>query len=1392
MELHDPQLDRWVAEALLVDRYRLGRRLAQIRRAATRGIDMSASLEEWREDCQASSARRQWRASPRPPVVYDDALPIAARREEIAAAIREHQVIVVCGETGSGKSTQIPKICLDLGLGVDGLIGHTQPRRIAARSIAARIADELGGQRAAEVAYKIRFADTTRPETRVKLMTDGVLLAESLHDRWLEQYDTIILDEAHERSLNIDLLLGLLARLLPRRRDLKVIVMSATIDAERFAEYFARHVGAERRMRRDSEARLGGTDSDLGGDWGSDEASERAPVPVIQVAGRTFPVEVRYRPPRLEEGEVDADTPRSIAAALEELNGLERGDVLVFLPTERDIHETMRVLKGHPAANDGDTELLPLYARLSTREQQRIFNPHAKRRIVLATNVAESSLTVPGIRYVIDTGLARVHRYAPRGKVQRLPIEPISQASADQRAGRCGRVAPGVCLRLFSEQDYLERERFATPEIRRTTLAAPILQTKALRLGALESLPLMDPPHSDMVRDGYQTLFELGALDDRRELTPLGRTLARLPVDPRIGRMILAAREENCLAEILVIAAALEVQDPRERPADRQEAADHAHARFRDGRSDFLALLNVWERYQTLKRESSRSKLRRACQREFLSYSRLREWADIHRQLLTLVRHDLAAASRASGPPSGMPAKQAVSRAESSRPEQPAHVEPTPTEGSDNDSMSSDAESTWESSASSVDRAKFAAIHRSILTGLLSGIAYRSDGHEYTAAGQVKVSIWPGAGPFSRKPPWIVAAEIVETNRRYARLVASVDPRWIEQLAGPLVRRTYSEPEWRRAAGTVLVTERTTLFGLPLSKRRVPYGPIDPVSTREIFIREALVGGEADINAAFFRENLRLRDELARHAAKARRPDLFVDSRACLDFYHERLPAEVYDVPTLHRWRRTAERGQPRLLWMRREDLVDAAAPPVDESGFPDELMVNELRLPLKYRFEPGMNDDGVTLVVPLEALGQVTAARVDWVVPALLREKVERLVRSLPKSLRRELPPAEVATDRVLASLRYGEGAFLSSVADALSEMTGHTTITPDQFQLEKLPHYLRFYIRVVGARGETLAVGRDVDQIWAKLGIQPQPFREIPDAQWTRSGMTRWDWKELPREISVRRAGVDLPAFPTVIDRGQSVDLRLLDSRDESRRRTRRGVRRLFMLATKAALEEQVEWLPNLPAWSTSLVTRLKPERLRAQLVDLLADRMFLGERPLPRSAVEFRERLDAGRKSLENAVFEVVRVLDPLAREYEETRRLLAQFPPPHLPDAVRDVLRQLDRLFVRDFLTETPWYWLEQFARYFRGAQERLRRVGQNAARDRELQGELERLWRDYETRWQRNRSLGRFDDELETHRWWLEEYRMSLFAQTVGTAFPISRTRLDRHWDSIVAPGRPNA
>lgn len=1350
-----------LSDVMGADRFRLRRELDKLRRMAQDGQAVERGLERWKALRERSAALRARKAAAVPAVKYDPDLPIVTRRDDILAALREHQVVIVCGETGSGKSTQLPKLCLELGRGVERMIGHTQPRRIAARSVATRVAEELGSSVGQAVGFKVRFTDTTQPETFVKVMTDGVLLAETQHDRFLDAYDTLILDEAHERSLNIDFLLGYLHRLLPRRRDLQLIITSATIDAARFAEHFT--------------------------------LDARRPVPVLEVSGRMYPVEVRYRPLVVDDDE--PDVPAAIVDAIEDLManptashppdapardedeppldeadpaqgeptrdagprrrghlGRLEGDILVFLPTEWDILEAAKTLRGHFQRDP--VEILPLYARLSAKDQQRVFEPHARRRIVLATNVAESSLTVPGIRYVVDTGTARISRYSPRSKVQRLPIEPVARASADQRAGRCGRLGPGVCVRLYGADDYAGRDRYTTPEIRRANLASVILQTTALRLGNLEEFPFLDPPPAPAIADGYRTLFELGATDEHGELTEIGRQLSRLPVDPRIGRMILAGRDEGCLRETLVLAAVLEIQDPRERPVDKQQAADAAHARFAHEESDFLALLKLWQFYDGLKETLSRNQLRKACQQNFLSHHRMREWIDVYVQLVKLVEEHWDAR-----PGGWLP---------------------------------------WDDAARSSDG--YARLHRALLTGLLSNVACRLDAHEYTGSGQQKFFVWPGSGTFAKKPTWIVAAELVETTRRYARTVARIDPGWIEPLAGHLLHRSYSDPRWSRKSGSAMANEKVTLFGLTIVPRRpVRYGPIDPAASRELLIRGGLVEGEFDTRAPFFEHNRRLIAEIEALGAKARRADLLIDETSRFRFYDQRLPADAYDMPRFEKWRKQAEREQPRLLFMSRDDLLGSVDPVAPES-FPDELAIPlgrpagpaspppEMRLKLEYRFEPGAADDGLTLVVPRAGLGQLGTERIGWLVPGLLEERVLGLIRSLPKSLRRNLVPAPDTARRAVNELRFGHGSFLASVADVLSRLGGER-IPVEAFRPEELPPHLQLNVRVVDDAGEPVAAGRDLEQLRQELGITgprgDEPAAAFADPRWHRDGITAWDFGDLPEQIVLPRGGTNVPAFPGLVDERDSVSLRLFDSPDVATASTRGGLRRLFALAERRSLRAQVDWLPDLDRLALLASTLCPLGELKQQLADLIADRGFLADRPFPRSADDFAVRLRAGRERCLVAVQDVTRVIGPLLRSYHEVKLLEESLPRTRFAVALDDIASQLAALLPAHFLTATPWPWLQQVPRFLQGIKHRLEKLSQGGlVRDQQALSAVAPLWSAFRTRAAQEPTDRPLPEELTTYRWMLEEYRVSLFAQHLGTSQPISPQRLEKQWAKV--------
>lgn len=1325
------ELEQAIASAMGWDRAPLRRQLrAWLKRSRGKQVD-PAQFDRLQQAIAKSQSLRRDREFARPRIPFPSDLPVTNRREEIADAIFENQVVIVCGETGSGKSTQLPKICLDLGRGIDAMIGHTQPRRIAARSIAQRISEELDRPLGTAVGYKVRFQESVGPQTYIKLMTDGLLLAETQHDRFLERYDTLIIDEAHERSLNIDFLLGFLRNLLPQRPDLKLIITSATIEAERFSRFF-RH--------RDRAA------------------------PIIEVSGRMFPVELRYRPSGEPQSELDADWPKRIVETLAEFHEQPFGDVLVFLPTEYLILETAKLLRGTTFPGDPEpAEVVPLYARLSAKEQQRVFEPHERRRIVLATNVAESSLTVPGIRYVIDTGIARVSRYSSRSRMQRLPIERISQASADQRAGRSGRVAPGVAVRLYSQDDYATRDRYATPEICRTNLASVILQTKALQLGPIEHFPFLDPPRSDLIRDGYDTLYEIGALDDLHEITPLGRQIAKLPVDPRVARMIVASMHERCVEEILIIASALEVQDPRERPTDRQEAADEAHAQFHDPHSDFLSYLKLWRHYQALRESSGQRQLRRKCQESFLSYQRLREWTDIHRQLSELVREQLLPRSTpktAQTKPHPEDTLGGVDRFEASR----------------SDSVRSDHEA-----------ARYAAIHRSILSGLLSGIACRTDEFEYSGANGNRLFLWPGSGTFLTRPKWILAAELVETSRRYARTVARIEPGWIEPLARHLIERNYRDAFWSQPDGSAMLLERVTLFGLPIVKRRrVRCGPIDPRTAQELLIREGLVDGQINLRAPFLRNNQQLLEDLARNSAKLRHRDSAVSRLACADFYLSRLPPQVVDARSLNHWRMAAERDNPRLLMMRVGDLIDSrVVPPTpDLALFPDTLSLDAIELPLEYRFEPGSEDDGVTIVIPLSALNRIPQEPLDWLVPGMLAEKIEALLRGLTKSQRRELPPAPDAAKEITLRLSFRSGPFLPALAREASRLAGGT-ISPREFDEQRIPHHLRMKIRIVDDHSRTLARGENIDELRRQLGVATEIQHEIIEPGWQREGLEAWEFAELPRMLEIRRGGIRLPAYPALLDHGSSVSLTLLDDKLLADHLHRAGLRRLLVLRDGTGLHALIEWLPHWLHWTRQLAALGDAEHVRGQLVERLVDQAYLDNLPLPTTRDEFERCVTNGREASESVIHEIAQVLTPAMRNYGAVCDALHRCDVPTWRYAVDDICGQLDHLIFDGFLIDVPWRWWQHYPRYLRAIGLRLERLRDGSVdRDRRNTNWLRPLWQQFETMTAQHQQLGIVDPELENYRWMLEEYRVSLFAQTLGTAITISPQRLEAQWERV--------
>ena len=1248
---------------------------------------------------------------------FADDLPVNVRRGEIAALIEKHQVVIVCGETGSGKTTQIPKICLELGRGVTGLIGHTQPRRIAARSTAARIAQELNSELGRVVGYKIRFSDRTSPDSYIKLMTDGILLAETQGDPWLGRYDTLILDEAHERSLNIDFLLGYLKQILPKRPDLKLIVTSATIDAERFSAHFNQ-------------------------------------APVIEVSGRLYPVEVRYRPVQSEEAESapmhdeERDLYDAIVDACDELHRIGPGDVLVFLPGEREIREAAEALRKHAFAKSGpSTEILPLFARLSAEEQSRIFKEHTGRRIVLATNVAETSLTVPGIRYVVDSGLARVKRYSYRNKVEQLQVEKIAQASANQRAGRCGRVAAGVCIRLYDEQEFSLRPPFADPEILRSSLAGVILRMKALRIGDVEDFPFIEAPPPKAISDGYQLLLELGAVTDEHALTPVGQELAKLPLDPRVARMIVAARDEGCLREMLVIAAALTVQDPRERPQERQGTADAAHKKFADEKSEFLSWLKLWHWYEgEVEHKKSQRKLVQACHENFLSALRMREWHDIHSQL-----HAVA------------------------------------------------AEHEWQENQIP---ATYEAIHRALLAGLLGNIGSKSeDSAHYLGARGMKFLIHPGSALQKKAGKWIAAAEIAETSKLFARCVARIEPEWLEQVGAHLIKRSWFDPHWEKKAMQVVAFERSTLYGMVVNPRkRVNFGPMNPQEAREIFIRQGLVGGEISEEFArrwgFFTHNHQLMLDIETLEHKSRRPDVLVDDELIFAFYDQILPEGMHSGAEFDKWRREAERENPQLLHLKREDLMRHEAAGVTTEAFPHTLKLGSVEFTLSYHFEPGSARDGVTLTVPLAQLNQISAARCEWLVPGLLKEKVIQLVKTLPQKIRAKLVPVpEFAADFVAAAaMQTSEKPLVPALIHFILQSRGLNArgweITPDAFRPDALPAHFSFNFKLVDENDRQLGMSRSLSELRGEWGGKAkQEFAELHETPSEYSGMTDWTFGELPElmevEVGHSGGGQTVLGYPGLSDDGDSVSLCVFDSPEEAREAHAAGLLRLTMLQFRDQVKYLEKNLPGLTQMGIQFMGLGSLDDLRRQLIDLAFARACLVE-PWPTDAASFKARCQEAKSRLGLLAQEIGRLVGQILSDWQALQKKLLAFKT-HTA-LMQDIEKQLARLISKRFIADTPFERLQHFPRYLKAITLRLDKLktggSEGAARDARLLAEYTPLWTNYERRALVLAKQGVNDAQVEQFRWLLEELRVQLFAQEVRTPAPVSTKRLQKMWEGM--------
>ncbi|WP_406285766.1 ATP-dependent RNA helicase HrpA [Streptomyces sp. NBC_00209] len=1292
-----------LAQLSLRDANRLGRRLEGARRIR-KPEAQRAVLDEIAAQADKAAGRLTQRAGRMPALTYPEQLPVSQKKDEILEAIRDHQVVIVAGETGSGKTTQIPKICMELGRGLRGMIGHTQPRRIAARTVAERIADELKTPLGETVGWKVRFTDQVNPDaTFVKLMTDGILLAEIQTDRELLAYDTIIIDEAHERSLNIDFLLGYLARLLPRRPDLKVVVTSATIDPERFSRHFGE-------------------------------------APIIEVSGRTYPVEVRYRP-LLEEDADDADRDQitAICDAVDELQSEGPGDVLVFLSGEREIRDTADALGKRNLRN---TEVLPLYARLSHAEQHRVFQRHTGRRIVLATNVAETSLTVPGIKYVIDPGTARISRYSHRTKVQRLPIERISQASANQRKGRCGRTSDGICIRLYSEDDFLTRPEFTDAEILRTNLASVILQMTAAGLGDIEKFPFIDPPDHRNIRDGVQLLQELGALDPgekdpKKRLTPLGRKLSQLPVDPRLARMVVEADRNGCVREVMVIAAALSIQDPRERPSDKQTQADQQHARFKDETSDFLAFLNMWRYIREQQKERGSSSFRRMCKQEYLNFLRIREWQDIYAQLRTVAK------------------QMGIELNEEDAPEQ--------------------------------------SVHTSLLAGLLSHIGLKdTEKNEYLGARSAKFAIFPGSALFKKQPRFVMSAELVETSRLWARVNAKVEPEWIEPLAQHLLKRTYSEPHWEKDQAAVMAYERVTLYGVPIvAQRKINFGRIDQETSRDLFIRNALVEGDWRTHHQFFHDNRKLLGEVEELEHRARRRDILVDDETLFDFYDQRIPEHIVSGAHFDSWWKHKRHDEPDALDFERSMLINEKAGAVTKDDYPDSWRQGKLKFRVTYQFEPGADADGVTVHIPLQVLNQVTSEGFDWQIPGLREEVVTELIRSLPKPIRRHYVPAPNYADKFLDRAVPLQEPLPVTLARELQRMVG-VPVTADDFDLSRVPDHLKITFRIVDERRRRVAEDKDLEAL--KLQLRPKARQALSKAAAAtagpsgesieRSGLKDWSIGTLNKVFETRRAGQPVKAYPALVDQGETVAVRLFDTEAEQAQAMWRGTRKLILLnipvnPAKFASDK----LTNQQKLALSRNPHGSIQALFDDCATAAADRLIAAHGGPAWDEASFRTLYDKVRADLVDLTVRTIGQVQQILAAWQACERRLKATNSLVLINNVTDVRDHLARLMPPGFVTATGLRRLPDLMRYLVAEDRRLQQMPTNVQRDTTRMEKVHEMQDEYAWLLEQLPKGRPVPQEVLDIRWMIEELRVSYFAHALGTAVPVSDKRIVKAIDA---------
>ncbi|WP_265414150.1 ATP-dependent RNA helicase HrpA [Photobacterium damselae] len=1276
-----------IKDCMMRDQFRLHRRLQGAARIKNDQAK-HAVFDEIAADIAKSMSVVELRRTQRPTVTYPELLPVSQKKDDIAEAIKHNQVVIVAGETGSGKTTQLPKICLELGRGVKGMIGHTQPRRLAARSVASRIAEELECEMGSYVGYKVRFNDQVSDRSQIKLMTDGILLAEIQHDRYLNQYDTIIIDEAHERSLNIDFILGYLRELLPKRPDLKVIITSATIDPERFSKHFNN-------------------------------------APIIEVSGRTYPVDVRYRPIVEDSDDTDRDQLEAIFDAVDELCDEGQGDILIFMNGEREIRDTADALEKRKLR---DTEIVPLFARLSAGEQNRVFQPHTGRRIVLSTNVAETSLTVPGIKYVIDPGTARISRYSYRTKVQRLPIEPISQASANQRKGRCGRVQEGICIRLYSEEDFLSRPEFTDPEILRTNLASVILQMTAIGLGDIQAFPFVEAPDNRNIQDGVRLLEELGAInanakDPRKRLTSVGRQLARLPIDPRLARMVLEAPKNNALREVMIIASALSIQDPRERPMEKQQASDEKHRRFYDKESDFMTFVNLWDYVQEQQKALSGNQFRKQCKKDYLNYLRIREWQDIHFQVRQVVR------------------------------ELELRINDT--------------------------EAGYDAVHMSLLSGLLSHIGMKDqEKNEYQGARNARFNIFPGSGIFKKQPKWVMVAELVETSRLWGRIAAKIQPEWVEPLAQHLLKRSYSEPHWEKKSAAVHAFEKVTLYGIPVvAKRKVNYGRIDPTISREIFIRSALVEGDWDTKHKFFQQNRKLLREVEELEHKSRRRDILIDDEQLFEFYDQRIDLSVMSGRHFDTWWKKASKENPELLNFEREMLFRNDASHVTDLDYPNFWHQGNLKLKLSYQFEPGEDNDGVTVHVPLAILNQVEPDGFDWQIPGLRHELVVALIKSLPKTLRRNFVPAPNYADALLSRTKVMEAPLLDSMEKELKRITG-VTILREDWNLDQIPDHLKITFRAVDHRNRKLRENKDLYELKDSLKEKvQQTLSQVADDDIEQEGLKTWSFGTLPERYQQKRGGFEVRAYPAIVDNNDSVGIKLFETEEEQHRAMQQGQRRLILLNIPSPIKYLHDNLPN----KSKLGLYFNPY---GRVLDLIDDCIACGIDKLIEQKggivwqpEAFEALKDYVRAELGDTVVEIAKQVEEILTTAFNINKRLKGRVDLTMAFALSDIKAQLEGLIFKGFATECGWKRLPDILRYMRAIERRLEKLPIDPNKDRVHILKVESMVNEYKELLNKIPKGQPIPENVKEIRWMIEELRVSYFAQQLGTPYPISDKRI---------------